>query len=145
MSNEDTIAAIATAIGESSIGIIRVSGDKAIPIAEKISHPWGKKQKWSPFRMYYGHITNRDGSILDEVLLVAMLAPKSYTRENMIEIHAHGGYVAMRRILHLVLDSGRQACGTRRVHQESIFKRSLGLVSSGSRCGYYSSKDGYKP
>jgi len=107
MYEKDTIAAIATAIGESSIGIIRISGPESIRIADDIFRFAGKRKKWSSFRLYYGFINHpEEKAILDEVLLGIMFAPKSYTRENMVEIHTHGGYVSMRRILQLVLDTG---------------------------------------
>ncbi len=107
MSEHDTIAAISTAVGANSIGIIRVSGPEAVQIAEKIFKPTNMKQKWVGFRMHYGHIVHPEGhAVLDEVLLTVMLAPKSYTREDMIEISCHGGYVSTGRVLELVLDMG---------------------------------------
>jgi tRNA modification GTPase len=107
MYEQDTIGAISTAIGASSIGIIRMSGPNAIGIAEKIFRFAGKRKDWSGFQMHYGHIIHPDsGTVIDEVLLSVMLSPKSYTRENMVEIYSHGGYVSMRQILQLVMDLG---------------------------------------
>ena len=107
MHEQDTIGAISTAIGASSIGIIRMSGPNAIEIAERIFRFAGNRKNWTGFQMHYGHIIHPDsGAVIDEVLLSVMLSPKSYTRENMVEIYSHGGYVSMRQILQLVMDLG---------------------------------------
>jgi tRNA modification GTPase len=107
MLEHDTIAAIATAFGASSIGIIRISGPLAISIAEKVFRFPGKRKAWEGFRMYYGNIVHPENeTVLDEVLLAVMLAPKSYTREDMVEIFCHGGYISVSQVLQLVLDMG---------------------------------------
>ncbi len=107
MDNMETIAAISTAIGESGISIVRMSGNKSIEIANKIFKPHGKKSiKEAENRKFlYGHIVENN-EILDEVLVVKFLAPHSYTAEDMVEIHAHGGIISVRRILNLLLKEG---------------------------------------
>ncbi|MDD5568038.1 MAG: tRNA uridine-5-carboxymethylaminomethyl(34) synthesis GTPase MnmE [Candidatus Omnitrophica bacterium] len=103
----DTIAAISTPIGEGGIGIVRLSGQKALSICDKVFIPAAGK-KPSGFKTYtthYGTIV-KDGKVIDEVILTVMRAPKSYTREDVAEINCHGGIVALRDTLNLVLDQG---------------------------------------
>ena len=103
----DTIAAIGTPVGEAGIGIVRISGQGALKIADKIFVSKGGK-KPSSFKTYtthYGWV--REGkNIIDEVILTVMRAPKSFTKEDVVEINCHGGIVALRRVLGLVLESG---------------------------------------
>ncbi len=107
--SQDTIAAIATSPGEAGIGIIRLSGKDAIQVVGKV-FICGNKSKLCDLKAYtlnYGWIINpRDKTIVDEVLLGIMRAPKSYTREDVVEINCHGGIVAIRAVLDLVLESG---------------------------------------
>lgn len=115
----NTIAAIATPMGSGGIGIIKISGKEAFSIAEAIfqkSHPsWGEgcpdsdafSLPLKSHRLYHGHIVNPEtGKVLDEVLLSAMKAPRTYTREDVIEINTHSGYIVMASILDLVLQKG---------------------------------------
>lgn len=103
-----TIAAIATAPGEAGIGIVRISGEKSIEILKKVFRP-GKVtdiENIPSRKMVYGHAVNKNGEILDEVLAVIMRKPYSYTTEDVVEIHCHGGIVPVRRILEEVLRCG---------------------------------------
>lgn len=108
MFNEDTIAAISTSIGHSSIGIVRLSGINSIRITDKIFiSPKKKSLKKTPsHRIMYGHIINSNKEIIDEVLVSVMRAPHTYTREDIVEINCHGGPVPLRKILELVLKTG---------------------------------------
>ncbi len=104
---EDTIAAIATPPGEGGIGIVRLSGREAIPIAAQIFRSArGCAITRSKQRVFYGHIVSKEGDILDEVLLHVMRAPHTYTREDVVEINAHGGPVPLHAILEEVLRAG---------------------------------------
>jgi len=103
----DTIAAIATPLGEAGIGIVRLSGPESLKIAGKIFAPKGKHkpESFRTFTTHYGWI--KSGSrVIDEVLLTVMRAPLSYTKEDIVEINCHGGVIAMRAVLELVLDCG---------------------------------------
>ena len=104
----DTIAAISTAMTGSGIGIIRISGEKSVSIAEKIFHPGKKGKKLSEqaaYTAHYGMI--KDGEeIIDEVLVLLMKKPHSYTAEDTVEIHCHGGVYVMKRLLALVIRNG---------------------------------------
>jgi tRNA modification GTPase len=106
---EDTIAAIATAYGEGSIGIIRISGSQAQNIMNRIfvpKHFQGEKSIVNK-RLYYGHIIDpSNGQAVDEVLVVFMKAPATYTREDVVEIYCHGSIVALRKTLALTLRNG---------------------------------------
>ena len=103
----DTIAAISTAIGEAGIAIVRMSGDDSINIIDEIfKSASGKKMAEAENRKFlYGHIVDGDKQI-DEVLVVKMKGPHSYTAEDIIEIHCHGGVVSVKRILNLILSKG---------------------------------------
>ncbi len=104
MKTEDTISAISTALGTAGVGIIRLSGENSIAIAEKI---FDRPLLTAPDRkIIFGHIKNSAGEIVDEVLVLIMRAPKSYTRENVVEIQCHGGTEVLREILSLTFQAG---------------------------------------
>ena len=120
--NFDTIAAIATPAGNGGVGIIRISGDSSVSIVSSIfrryspekniqnSHPakkYGHTDIFKSHKINYGHITDPvDQSIIDEVLILTMLAPRSYTKEDVVEIHSHAGYVVLNLILNLLIKKG---------------------------------------
>ncbi len=105
---EDTIAAVATPIGEGGIGIVRISGVAAIPIVDRaFRSPKGRTlatvRNWS---LSYGWIVDDGGERLDEVVVSVMRAPHSYTREDVVEINCHGGLVPLQSILQRMLELG---------------------------------------
>jgi tRNA modification GTPase len=103
-----TIAAIATAIvpQQGSVGIVRVSGLEAIPIAKTLFHAPGR-QVWESHRILYGYIRHpQTRQLVDEALLLIMQAPRSYTREDIVEFHCHGGIMAVQQVLQLCLENG---------------------------------------
>jgi len=110
----DTIVAISTPPGEGGIGIVRISGPKSKDIALQIFIKASPKQKafdkqgFSPEskKLYYGYIVDEKGKEIDEVLLSFMQAPYTYTREDVVEINAHGGLVSLRNILELIIKKG---------------------------------------
>lgn len=106
--NEDTIAAIMTPFGEGAVGIVRVSGPQAISIADKIFLAKNKKplSDLRSFSIRYGWIVRDKDKIVDEVIVSLMRAPKSYTREDVVEINSHGGARVLSSILELVLEKG---------------------------------------
>lgn len=108
MYKEDTIAAIATAPGAGGIGIIRLSGKKALEIADKVFvSPSGKKPTaMAAYTAAYGKIIARDGSLIDEAIALIMRAPKSYTCEDVVELQCHGGPMALRSVLRAVFEAG---------------------------------------
>ena len=116
--HSDTIAAIATALSDSGIGMIRVSGDEAISIVDKISRLGNGKKRLldvDSHTIHYGHIVDDSGKqvqecgqpiVIDEVMISVMKGPKSYTAEDTVEINCHGGVLMMQKILELVLKAG---------------------------------------
>ncbi len=103
----DTIAAISTPVGESGIGIVRLSGKEALQIAGKIfvSKDKSKPTDFNTYTIHYGWIMDKT-EVVDEVILALMRAPRSYTKEDIVEINCHGGIVALRRVLGLVMENG---------------------------------------
>ncbi len=103
---DDTIAAIATAPGEGGIGIIRISGKRALEVGEEVFSSFrGKKLVDYPGRLLYGHIVKQEEK-LDEVLAVYLKAPHTYTTEDVVELHCHGGMMATRLVLEWVVYNG---------------------------------------
>ena len=100
---EDTIAAISTSLGASAISIVRITGDKAIEIVNKLTDR--DITKFSSNTINYCHIINND-QIIDEVLVSIFLKPKTYTKEDLIEINTHGGISVTNKILELLLENG---------------------------------------
>ena len=112
MINEfDTIAAIATAVSNAGIGIIRISGSEAMTILSNIFEPYNKKvdvHQLENHRIYYGNI--KDGQeVIDECIVLIMKGPHSYTKEDVVEIDCHGGVTVVYKVLNLVLKNGARA------------------------------------
>ena len=104
----DTIAAIATAVSDSGIGIIRISGEDAVAVAERVYKSKNRKKKLSEVpshTIHYGFICDGEETI-DEVMVAVMKAPNTYTREDTVEIDCHGGILVMNKILETVLKNG---------------------------------------
>ncbi len=102
----DTIAAIATPPGTGGIGIVRISGSRAPEILQTLFHPHHPHPVFQSHFLYYGTIQDSDGSVLDEVLAVYMKAPRTYTTEDVVEIHCHGSHFALQAILGRILSQG---------------------------------------
>ena len=114
---EDTIVAVSTPIGEGGIGIVRISGAKALKIADSIfvSKDGKKPSSYGTYTVHYGHIVN-----IDEVLLTVMRSPKSYTKEDIVEINCHGGIQAVKKVFDLVIK-----CGARVAQPGEFTKRAF--------------------
>ncbi|MGE7941214.1 tRNA uridine-5-carboxymethylaminomethyl(34) synthesis GTPase MnmE [Lysinibacillus xylanilyticus] len=105
----DTIAAISTPMGEGAIAIVRLSGDEAVSIADKIFRSPGGKSLTTKatHTIHYGHLVDpKTNEIVEEVMLSLMRGPKTFTREDVVEINCHGGLVSVNRVLKLVLTNG---------------------------------------
>jgi tRNA modification GTPase len=110
LSLDDTIAAIATPLGNGGVGIIKLSGLEALKIAQQIFRPKQGGLMLKPRYLHYGQIVRpKSGELIDEVLVAYMPAPHSYTAQDVVEIQAHGGTVALQEILQLVLSLGARA------------------------------------
>ncbi|MCM8799622.1 MAG: tRNA uridine-5-carboxymethylaminomethyl(34) synthesis GTPase MnmE [Candidatus Omnitrophica bacterium] len=108
---EDTIAAISTPLGKSGIGIVRISGKSALKIADRIflSKDRKKPSSFKTYTTHYGWIVediDKPDSFVDEVILTVMRAPRSYTKEDTVEINCHGGILPLKKTLELVLKNG---------------------------------------
>ena len=105
---DDTISAISTAVGNAGIGVIRISGKNSIEVADKIFVAANRKtlQETADKKIVFGRILDTDGKILDEVIVLLMRAPKSYTCENVVEIQCHGGTEVLRNILRRTFEAG---------------------------------------
>lgn len=106
---DDTIAAIATPLGEGGLAVIRLSGAQALAVAEKSFQPVGKNSLKptlaTSHTIHYGKIVRR-GQDVDEVLLSVMRAPRTFTREDVVEITCHGGLLPAKLVLDTVLENG---------------------------------------
>lgn len=104
----DTIAAISTPPGEGGIGIIRISGEEALEIADRVYQMGTKKlADQKSHTIHYGKLVHsKTKEVIDEVMVSVMRAPKTYTREDVVEINSHGGIVAVNKVLQIVLQSG---------------------------------------
>ena len=122
MPNTDTIAAVATAVapGQGGIAVIRLSGPSAEVTGRSVVHCPGR-QEWETHRLVYGHVIDGEGRRLDEVLLLLMRGPRSFTGEDVVEIHCHGGVIAVQRVLEQVL---RQP-GVRRAQPGEFSQRAV--------------------
>ena len=111
---DDTIVAISTPVGEGGIGIVRLSGKDALKIVDRIflsKNGKGKPSRFKTYTVHYGHVFERQATsdkrrIIDEVILTLMRAPRSYTKEDVVEINCHSGIAPLRKILDLVLKNG---------------------------------------
>lgn len=102
-----TIAAISTPPGAGGIGIIRMSGERALPLLKAVFQPKNPSCPYTSHKLYYGHIRHpKQGKILDEVLAVYMAAPHTYTREDVVEVHCHGSFLVLQNVLELILAEG---------------------------------------
>ena len=109
MSIDDTIAAISTAVGEGGIGIVRLSGEESLNILNRVFRSIKGKEtlNMASYTMRYGHIIDPETKdTIDEVIVNYMKAPNTYTREDIVEINCHGGIVAVKKILSILLKSG---------------------------------------
>jgi tRNA modification GTPase len=132
LGSDDTIAAIATAVapGQGSVAIVRISGPAALAIARRLFHAPGH-QPWESHRVLYGHVLDpASGERVDEALLLLMQAPRSFTREDVAELHCHGGLVAVGRVLELVLAAGARRAGPGEFSQRAFLNGRLDLTQA---------------
>ena len=119
---QDTIAAISTAVSNSGIGIIRISGKDAVAVADRVYRSKGGKKRLADqptHTIHYGYIVDQ-GETVDEVLVMLMRGPKSFTAEDTVEVNCHGGVYAMKRVLDVVLKNGARPAEPRRQHGAGV-------------------------
>lgn len=129
---QSTIAAIATAPGESGIGIVRISGPEALVTLQAIfrDQRGRKRQRLAARRLYLGYIVDREEQIIDQVLVTFMPGPFSYTGEDIVEINAHGGAIATKEILALVLQRQVRLAGPGEFTQRAFINGKLDLMQA---------------
>ena len=130
----ETIVAIATAIvpQQGSVGIVRLSGEKALSIARILFKAAGK-QEWSSHRILYGYIRHpRTKQIVDEALLLLMLQPRSFTREDVVEFHCHGGIIAVQEVLQLCIAQGARLAQPGEFTQRAFLNGRIDLTQAES-------------
>lgn len=128
MLRQDTIAAIATPVGAGGIGIIRISGPRALEIARLVFKPSKNNCPWESHVLYHGDIVSADGkTALDEVLISFMRGPNSFTGEDVTEINCHGSPVIMQKILSELVSLGCRLAGPGEFSQRAFFNNKLDL------------------
>lgn len=132
MLQEDTISAVITALGAAAVGIVRLSGSEALPIAEKIFRAASGKSlhSYPSHTMVYGRIKDEKEKDVDEVLAVYMQAPRSYTAEDVVEIQCHGGIQSLRRILSLSYFYGARAAEPGEFTKRAFLNGRIDLVQA---------------
>ena len=124
----ETIAAIATPPGEGGVAIIRLAGENAVEIGEKVFS--GPVRTYKTHTAHFGKIRNSGGEVIDEVLLLVMLGAKSYCGETTLEIHCHGGALITRRVLETVLAAGARAALPGEFTFKAFMNRKLDLAQA---------------
>lgn len=127
----DTIAAVSTAVGNAGISIIRISGSDAFGITSKIFKGKGNFLNYPSHTIHYGKIIDPDTKeIIDEVLVSKMAAPKTYTREDVVEINCHGGFVTAKRILDLLFKEGARPAEAGEFTKRAFINGRIDLVQA---------------
>lgn len=128
---EDTIAALATQPGEAGVAIVRVSGPGAFAVADRVFRCAGAPPSARPAGTFvYGHTVDAEGARLDEALLLIFRAPRSYTRDDVVEIHGHGGRIAATRLLRAVLSAGARLAEPGEFTKRAFLSGRLDLVQA---------------
>lgn len=141
---KDTIAAIATAMSNSGIGIIRISGQKSIEVADKIYRSKNNKKLYeqNTHTIHYGFIYDGD-EMIDEVMVAVMKAPHSFTTEDTVEINCHGGILVMKKILELVLKNGARAAEPGEFTKRAFLNGRIDLTKAEAVMDLISSQNNY--
>lgn len=133
MAKTDTIAAISTPFGEGGIGIIRISGDNALPVGLKVFSFAGPLRGGpGEKRLYYGRLTDEDGRTVDNGFFVYMKGPVSYTGADTVELHLHGGALILKKSLELVLRNGARLAGPGEFTRQAFLNGKLDLAQAES-------------
>lgn len=130
MSFIDTIIAPATPPGEGGVGILRISGPLAETALMRFFRPVKKPTTFSSHRLYYGHIYTLTGELVDEVMAVLMRAPTSYTCEDVVEFHCHGGSAVLHRVQRLLLEDGLRLAAPGEFTQRAFLNGRIDLTQA---------------
>ena len=128
---EDTIVAISTPLGTGGIGIVRLSGNDAFAIVNKIFHPRNRQEGFpKSHRIYYGELMDSKGAALDEVLVNFMKAPGTYTREDVVEINCHSGLMVLQMVLKEVVNNGARLAEAGEFTKRAFFNGRIDLAQA---------------
>lgn len=125
----DTIAAISTPPGAGGIGIVRLSGPDALHLADEVFRGRERPSSCATYTAHYGHVVDGEEA-LDECILLVMRAPRSYTREDVVEFHCHGGPVVLWQVLDLVVRKGARLAGPGEFTQRAFLNGRLDLIQA---------------
>lgn len=125
---ERTIAAIATPIGEGGVAIIRISGKEALFIADQVFS--GPVHTYQTHTAHLGKIVSKDGSVIDQALLLVMRSPRSYTGEDTVEIHCHGGSFIAKKVLECVIEAGAESAHPGEFTQKAFLNGKIDLAQA---------------
>lgn len=139
--SERTIAAIATPTGDGALGVIRISGEDAIAVADRVFFPFSKKplSELKGYTAAYGEIKDGD-TVLDDAVALVFRAPHSFTGENTVEISVHGGSIMLRSVLRLILEKGAFAAGPGEFSKRAFLNGKTDLTRAESIMGLISAK-----
>lgn len=137
--NDDTIVAIATAFGSAAISVIRISGKKSLEIVSKIFSKSLVNSK--SHTVHFGKILEDDGKILDTVLVIFMISPKSYTGEDVVEIQCHGGTLITERVFNRVIQAGARAANPGEFTFRAFLNGKLDLLQAEAVCDIISANN----
>lgn len=139
--SERTIAAVATASGEGALGVIRISGEDAIAVADRVFFPFSKKplSELKGYCAAYGEIKDGD-TVLDDAVALVFRAPHSFTGENTVEISVHGGSIMLRNVLRLILDNGAFPAAAGEFTKRAFLNGKTDLTRAESIMGLISAK-----
>lgn len=136
---QDTIVGIATAAGEGGIAIVRISGENAVSLFEKVFFPFKRRPPFESHRLMAGHVA--DGAdVIDEAMGVVMLAPNSYTREDVCEIHTHGGSVAAEEVIRLLIRRGARPAEAGEFTRRAFMNGRIDLIQAEAVMGVISAR-----
>lgn len=129
---EETIAAISTPLGEGGVGMVRMSGATALDILGRMFRsPAGRPRgSFETHRVYYGHVVDGDGAKIDEVLATAMMSPRTYTREDVVEISCHGGAAPVKKTLQRALELGARIAEPGEFSKRAFLNGRIDLVQA---------------
>lgn len=144
MESRETIAAIATGMGNAGIGIVRISGENAFAVADAVFRGKNKKKlsETKSHTAHYGHIYDGD-ELVDEALVLVMKAPHTYTRENVVEIDCHGGSYVTRRVLELVIKNGARAAEPGEFTKRAFLNGRIDLAQAEAVIDIINARNGY--
>lgn len=130
MLTADTIAAISTAAGEAAISIVRLSGPEAVAIADRVFRGRRTVADSKSRETHLGHIVDRDGAVIDQAIVIVHRGPASYTGEDVVELHCHGGVLLTQRILELLLKNGARQADAGEFTQRAFLNGKMDLTQA---------------